>query len=62
MEKLASRVFFQIAFVLAILSFLCVWIVDAQSAEYYIVLITGIINCCVVLIGLVLAWKRRKNK
>lgn len=62
MEKLATRVFFQIAMVLAILCFICVWIVDMKSAEFYIVVLTGVINCCIVLIGLILTLKRRKNQ
>lgn len=62
MGELATKIFFRSAFVLAIMCFVCLWIVDPKSAEYYIVIFAGMINCIVVIIGFILGLRRREKK
>ena len=57
MGSLAKRVFIQMAMVLAILCLFTAFIVDTGSAEFYIVIFAGALNCCVVIIGLIIGLK-----
>lgn len=62
MGSLAKRVFIQMAMVLAILCLFTAFIVDFGSAEFYIVIFAGALNCCVVIIGLILGLKGRDKQ
>lgn len=62
MGSLAKRVFIQMAMVLAILCLFTAFIVDTGSAEFYIVIFAGALNCCVVIIGLIIGLKGRDKQ
>ena len=62
MGSLAKRVFIQMAMVLAILCLFTVFMVEVGSAEFYIVIFAGALNCIVVIIGLILGLKGRDKK
>ncbi|MGI6782025.1 MAG: hypothetical protein ACOX56_04310 [Acholeplasmataceae bacterium] len=62
MGNLAKRIFIQMAMVLAIICIFTLFIVEPHSAEFYIVIIAGSINCCIVIIGLILRLRGRKKE
>ena len=62
MGSLAKRVFIQMAIVLAVLCLFTAFIVDFGSAEFYVVVFAGALNCCVIIISLIIGLKGRDKQ
>lgn len=61
MDRLASQTLARMALALAILCIFCLLIVDSGTAEFYILIISAIINCAVSVIGHLMSRRRGKE-
>lgn len=51
--ELAKRIFFTLTMAMALMCFVCLFLVERGTAEYVVALLAGIINCCAVLVQLI---------
>lgn len=55
MGKIAEQVFFRVTMALALICFFCVFFVQRGTAEYFVLIMSGIVNCICVLACLIAA-------
>lgn len=61
MDRLASQTLTRAALALAILCGICLMIVDPGTAEFYILIVSVIVNCAVVFFGHMMDRRREKE-
>lgn len=61
MERIVSQTFIRAALTLAILCIFCALIVDPWTAEFYIMIISAVINLVVSIAGYIINCRREKK-
>ena len=62
MKDFAWSMFFRVTAALAVICFVCLFFIQRGTAEFFILIFTGIVNCVCVLISLIVMLTRGKKK